>query len=118
MEEWKDEPFLFVASIRTSGNLITKSMQREKLAKFLCEHGHDEVMLFDGLDNSFVGLTAVDGVVVAVYSTHLIIEDLMKNDKMDFGKAQEFMESHILNINIGEKNPVFIDFIPKSFWNE
>lgn len=92
-------------------------MKNSRLAEFLSSIDCEEVVIADGLDNSFIGLALVDGVTVAVYSTHLIIEDLMENDKMSFDDAQEFMDYNIIGAKTGKGHPVFLDFIPKDAWS-
>ena len=77
-------------------------MSKEKLdnmlKKFLCELTDGEIMIADGLSYAFIGVTTVNGNVVAVYSTHLIVNEIMKEDCMDIETAEEYVK---FNIKIG-----------------
>lgn len=96
--------------------MIKKRTDADKLKAFLCEFD-ETILLIDGHENAFMGLVndAKNG-YVAVYSTAIIIDNLMKQDMMDYTTAEEFVFYNIEGAYLGTKTPLLIDIIPKSFW--
>jgi hypothetical protein len=96
--------------------MIKKRTDADKLKSFLCEFD-ENILLIDGHENAFMGLVndSHKG-YVAVYSTAIIIDNLMKQDMMDYTTAEEFVFYNIEGAYMGIKTPLLIDIIPKSFW--
>jgi hypothetical protein len=96
--------------------MIKKRTEAEKLKAFLCEFD-ETILCIDGHENAFMGLVndPKNG-YVAVYSTAIIIDNLMKQDMMDYSTAEEFVFYNIEGAYLGTKTPLLIDIIPKSFW--
>ena len=82
-------------------------MTRELIEEFVTETGHEDVLLADGLDAAFIGLTP-DG--IAVYSRQLCVECMME-EGMDDEEAIEYLEFNTFNAYVGEKTPLFIDVL-------
>lgn len=78
----------------------------------------EEIVIADGLSYAFVGLTNVKGNIVSVYSTHLIVDEIMKQDCMDLETAEDYVKFNILDAYVGERTPLFVDFVPQSIWND
>jgi hypothetical protein len=83
-------------------------MNREQIDTFVDEYtGSDpdeEVLLADGLDDAFIGLTS--GNIRAVYSIDKIIEILSKDMTED--DAWEYFHYNIESAYVGEKTPIYI----------
>ena len=89
-------------------------MNREQIDTFVDEYtGSDpdeEVLLADGLDEAFIGLTTDN--IRAVYSIDKIIEILSKD--MTEEDAWEYFHYNIECAYVGEKTPIYI----KTYKNE
>lgn len=83
----------------------------KKLKKFLALID-EEIVIADGLSYAFIGLTRNNGHIVCVYSTHLIVAELMKNDLMSQEDAEEYIQFNICDAYVGERTPLFLDFVP------
>jgi hypothetical protein len=83
-------------------------MNREEINAFVDEYtGGDpdeEVLLLDGLDEAFIGLTSNN--IRAVYSINKIIECLSKD--MSEEEAWEYFGYNIECAYVGEKTPIYI----------
>jgi hypothetical protein len=83
-------------------------MNREQINAFVDEYtGGDpdeEVLLLDGLDEAFIGLTS--GNIRAVYNINKIIECLSKD--MSEEDAWEYFHYNIECAYVGEKTPLYI----------
>ncbi len=83
-------------------------MNREQIDTFVDEYtGSDpdeEVLLADGLDEAFIGLTTDN--IRAVYSIDKIIEILSKDMSED--DAWEYFHYNIECAYVGEKTPIYI----------
>lgn len=71
------------------------------------ENSMDNLILADGFDEAFIGVSDRDG-LVAVYSINKCIEILKKRDEMTTLEAEEFMEFNVINTYFGPKTPIFI----------
>jgi hypothetical protein len=83
-------------------------MTREQINEFVEEYtGGDpdeNVLLLDGLDEAFIGLTSTN--IRAVYSVDKIIECLSKD--MSEEDAWEYFAFNIECAYVGEKTPLYI----------
>ena len=74
----------------------------------LAEHCDDEVLLADGLEEGFVGLSAnTHHPQVAVYDLEKCIAVLMRHDEMSYEEAEEYLEFNTLCAYVGERTPIF-----------
>lgn len=72
----------------------------------------EDIVIAVGLSYAFIGLTRCRGEIVAVYSTNLIVEELQKSDMMSLEDAEEYVQFNIVDAYVGERTPLFIDFVP------
>jgi hypothetical protein len=83
-------------------------MNREQIDTFVDEYTHgdsdEQVLLADGLDEAFIGLTTDN--IRAVYSIDKIIEILSKDMTED--DAWEYFHYNIESAYIGPKTPLYI----------
>jgi uncharacterized protein YoaH (UPF0181 family) len=85
-------------------------MTRKEIDEYVDEHYPDEeIMLLDGLDSAFIGLTTNN--IRAVYSVQKIITELM-NQGMSAEDAIEYFDFNIECAYVGEKTPVYLNTIP------
>lgn len=72
----------------------------------------DQVLLADGLDAAFIGLTFnSNNEQVAVYSKDRVIEVLMLRDGMGYYDALEFFEFNIAQAFVGPRTPIYVSTI-------
>ena len=83
-------------------------MTREQIEEFVDEYTggdpEEKVLLADGLDEAFIGLTSTN--IRAVYSIDKIIECLSKD--MSEEDAWEYFHYNIECAYVGEKTPLYI----------
>lgn len=91
--------------------------KHQRLAEFLALID-DDIMLADGCEDAFIGVANTLNGFVAVYSTDRLIGKYMKEDMMDFDTAEEYVQFNIIGSYVGEKTPIFIEFIPEEIWNQ
>jgi len=83
-------------------------MTRDEINDYVDEHyPEEEILLLDGLDEAFIGLTTTD--IRAVYSVQKIIEILSKD--MSEEDAYEYFSYNIECAYVGEKTPLYINQI-------
>ena len=84
-------------------------MTREQIEEYIEEYtgGDEEILLLDGLDEAFIGLTSNN--IRAVYSINKIIECLSKDMSED--EAWEYFDYNIECAYVGEKTPVYVKTI-------
>ena len=88
----------------------------KKLKEFLCNIGEEDIWIVDGYSDAFLGLCNIGESNVAVYSTAMIVLQLMKQDGMSYEEAEEHLHFNIMGVNLGAKTPVYIDLIPSDYW--
>ena len=81
-------------------------MNREEIQKAL-EDLDVTVVLADGLDEAFLGITD-DSPPRAVYDQKKIIDLLMTRDGMSEEEAEEFFDYNIGGAYVGEQTPVYV----------
>ena len=57
---------------------------------------HEEMILYDGLDDALVGYTSTDKGTVAVYDYSLMVESFVKVNDWDRHEAIEWIEFNII----------------------
>ena len=96
--------------------MIKKRTDADKLKAFLAQFD-ENIMLIDGHENAFMGIiNDHKNGYVAVYSSAIIIDNLMRDDMMHYDTAEEFFDYNIKGAYVGTKTPLLIDVIPRSFW--
>jgi hypothetical protein len=85
--------------------------------EYLSEFYPDEegIIVFDGLDEAFIGVGRSFNKPVACYSRDMIIELLMSDGMSDL-EADEYFEFNIAGSYLGEQTPVIIEPCIRSDW--
>lgn len=82
-------------------------LDREALDE-LADGYDEEVLVADGLDEAFIGLTAGPARMRAVYSVERIIEVFMR-DGMSEDDAREHLEFNVLGAYVGPATPIYVE---------
>ena len=69
----------------------------------------EECLTADGFDDALVGCT-YGANVVAVYDIQRMI-DVLVNEGMDHDDAVEFLEYNVVSAYLGEKTPLYVNFV-------
>lgn len=88
-------------------------MERQQIVSWLDEQvGLGEIILWDGLEDAFVGVvTNFYHETVACYDHDKIVELLMSRDGMAFEEALEYIACNIAGGWVGDKTPVLMTAI-------
>ena len=90
----------------------------EKLQEFLTNFD-DGIVIAEGCEHAFIGVSNTPDGYRAVYSTERIISNMMEEDMMSFDDAEEYMHLNILGkSSYGERAPIFVDIVPDEFWKD
>lgn len=81
-------------------------MTKKEIAEFCAEYAPEDVILLEGHEEAFVGLTSDDGPTRAVYSLDRIIKVLERD--MSREDAWEYFCYNIECAYAGERTPTFI----------
>lgn len=73
--------------------------------------GECSILLPDGMEEAYLGLTEVAGIVYPVYSTNRAVTILMERDGMTEEDAIEFMNFNVLSIQprLDYASPIWVD---------
>ena len=75
----------------------------------------EECLTADGFDAALVGCT-YGANVVAVYDIQRMI-DVLVNEGMDHDDAVEFLEYNVVSAYLGEKTPLYVNFVTEEIHN-
>ena len=75
----------------------------------------EECLTADGFDAALVGCT-YGANVVAVYDIQRMIEVLV-NEGMEHDDAVEFLEYNVVSAYLGEKTPLYVNFVTEEVHN-
>jgi len=107
----KDE---FIRILR--GKSTKELAARMKILKFIDIYADDEhkenIILLDGLDKAFLGLSHRDGqhgTQVAVYGIYSCIHTLQLDNKWSWDEAEEYFYFNTRWAYVGEYTPMFIE---------
>jgi len=89
----------------------------DKLKEFL-NNFDERIVVVDGCEHAFIGVSNTPNGYRAVYSTERIIANMMEEDLMVFDEAEEHLHTNILGKDFGDNSPVFVDIIPEEFWKD
>lgn len=81
-------------------------IDKEHLMEVLAE---EDCLTADGFDDALVGCT-YGANVVAVYDIQRMI-DVLVNEGMDHDDAVEFLEYNVVSTYLGEKTPLYVNFV-------
>jgi hypothetical protein len=69
----------------------------------------EDLIIFDGLDEAFLGVSYIFNKSVTCYDKEKIIGILMDRDCMTYDEAVEFFEFNIAGLYAGEKTPCILE---------
>ena len=75
----------------------------------------EECLTADGFDDALVGCT-YGANVVAVYDINKMVEILM-NEGTDYEDAVEFLDYNVVGAYLGEKTPLYVNFVTEEVHN-
>ena len=90
-------------------------INREEISDYIEEHGMEGVLLADGLEGAFIGVSCGFGPNKAVYDWGKCVEILMKQDGMSMEEAIEHMSFNVTGAYMGEQTPEFIFIYGKDY---
>ena len=76
----------------------------------------EECLTADGFDDALVGCTYGSN-VVAVYDINKMVEVLIC-EGMDYDDAVEFLDYNVVSAYMGEKTPLYINFVTEEVHND
>lgn len=88
-------------------------IDQEHLMEILEE---EECLTADGFDDALVGCTYGSN-VVAVYDINKMVEVLIR-EGMDYDDAVEFLDYNVVSAYMGEKTPLYINFVTEEVYND
>lgn len=88
-------------------------IDKENLMDILEE---EECLTADGFDDALVGCT-YGANVVAVYDINKMIEILME-EGTNYDDAVEFLDYNVVGAYLGEKTPLYINFVTEEIHND
>jgi len=88
-------------------------IDQEHLMEILEE---EECLTADGFDDALVGCTYGSN-VVAVYDINKMVEVLIC-EGMDYDDAVEFLDYNVVSAYMGDKTPLYINFVTEEVYND
>jgi formylmethanofuran dehydrogenase subunit E len=88
-------------------------IDKEHLMEILEE---EECLTADGFDDALVGCT-YGANVVAVYDINKMVEILMQ-EGTDYEDAVEFLDYNVVGAYLGEKTPLYVNFVTQEVHND
>lgn len=88
-------------------------MDKEHLMEILAE---EECLTADGFEEALVGCT-YGANVVAVYDINKMVEILMEEGS-DYDDAVEFLDYNVVGAYLGEKTPLYVNFVTEELHND
>ena len=88
-------------------------IDKEHLMEILEE---EECLTADGFDDALVGCT-YGANVIAVYDINKMVEILME-EGTDYEDAVEFLDYNVVGAYLGEKTPLYINFVTQEVHND
>ena len=89
-------------------------ISREEISGYVEELGIDGILLADGLEDAFIGVSCGFGPSKAVYDWDKCVEIFMTRDKMTYEEAVEWIDFNVTGAYVGEQTPEFISFSVKA----
>ena len=88
-------------------------MDKEHLMEILAE---EECLTADGFEEALIGCT-YGANVVAVYDINKMVEILMEEGS-DYEDAVEFLDYNVVGSYLGEKTPLYVNFVTEEVHND
>lgn len=76
----------------------------------------EDCLTADGFEEALVGCT-YGANVVAVYDVNKMVEILME-EGTDYDDAVEFLEYNVVGAYLGEKTPLYVNFVTEELHND
>ena len=80
----------------------------EEISTYIEEQGMEGVLLADGLEDAFIGVSCGFGPNKAIYDWDKGVEVFMPRDKMTYEEAVEWIDYNVTGAYVGEQTPEFI----------
>lgn len=80
---------------------------KEYLADFYPDE--EDIIVFDGLDEAFIGVGYIFNKAFACYDREKIITILMVRDEMSVEEAEEFFDFNIAGSYCGDRTPILLE---------
>ena len=78
---------------------------RERLA---AQYNDEELLFADGFDDAIVGVSLGSKRRI-VYDARLMAAKLVKEDKMDYSEAWEYLEYNTFQAYVGDRTPIYVN---------
>jgi|TARA_R110002153_G_scaffold15061_1_gene54137 hypothetical protein len=80
----------------------------EEISMYIEEQGMEGVLLADGLEDAFIGVSCGFGPNKAIYDWDKCVEVFMNRDGMTYEEAVEWIDYNVTGAYVGEQTPEFI----------
>ena len=80
----------------------------EEISTYIEEQGMEGVLLADGLEDAFIGVSCGFGPNKAIYDWDKCVDIFMTRDKMTYEEAVEGIDCNVTGAYVGEQTPEFI----------
>jgi hypothetical protein len=80
----------------------------EEISTYIEEQGMEGVLLADGLEDAFIGVSCGFGPNKAIYDWDKCVDVFMTRDGMTYEEAVEWIDYNVTGAYVGEQTPEFI----------
>ena len=80
----------------------------EEISTYIEEQGMEGVLLADGLEDAFIGVSCGFGPNKAIYDWDKCVDIFMNRDGMTYEEAVEWIDYNVTGAYVGEQTPEFI----------
>ena len=80
----------------------------EEISTYIEEQGMEGVLLADGLEDAFIGVSCGFGPNKAIYDWDKCVDIFMTRDGMTYEEAVEWIDYNVTGAYVGEQTPEFI----------
>ena len=78
------------------------------ISAYVEDLGMEGVLLADGLEDAFIGVSCGCGPSKAIYDWDKCVDVFMNRDKMTYEEAVEWIDYNVTGAYVGEQTPEFI----------
>jgi len=83
-------------------------INKKEISDYIEEQGMSGVLLADGLEDAFIGVSCGFGPNKALYDWEKCVKVFMERDGMSYEEAVEWMDFNVTGAYVGEQTPEFI----------
>ena len=83
-------------------------ISREEISTYIEDQGMEGVLLADGLEDAFLGVSCGFGPSKAIYDWDKCVEVFMNRDGMTYEEAVEWIDYNVTGAYVSEQTPEFI----------